>query len=129
VEEIPQEHAYLQQLRAAPQATFIGQRPWRFAVVDLARVISFQQFVVESRILVPDNVAAFDFEAKLRYTLQVPTPRNVAVSQGPGNQYTLSSLDVNLRIAGQAQAETPQGRILGFVISHGVPWMQVVAFR
>ena len=120
---------YTTEMQQIPQTAFLGSRPWRFAVVDLTRVVGFQQYITESRVTVPPEVTEGDQGALLRFTIQRPGTHNVAVGQSPNHQFSLSSRDINLRVVADAQADTPQGKVFGFVIGHGIPWMQVVSLN
>jgi hypothetical protein len=121
--------AYVAEVTAIPQIAMLGTRPWAIKVVDLRHVVGFQLHVKEERISVPAGVAD-DPCALLRYSLRKPAPGKVAMIAGPfENQVTITAPDTNLQVVGQMNADHPLGKVLGFIIGGGIPWIQVVAFQ
>ena len=104
----------------------MGTRLWDVKLVDLAGIVSFQTTIVEERLSMPSTPT---MDALLRLCLAPRSKYTVAIAAGPGNTFTLSSPNTNLRVSGIVNGDSPQGPFYGFVANHGLPWVQIVSYQ
>lgn len=130
---LPEGHDdYVSRLAALPQAALLGELAWEPRLVDLTRVVGFQRMLVEERVKLEPGLPEGDFGTLLKFTLQEPRKHRVLIQTplGPGkHEYIAVSESPNLRVTADAQADTEQGRLLGFLIGHGLPWIQVAVWE
>jgi hypothetical protein len=113
------------------QAAF-RQFNWQLAVVDLQRVLAFQPSVLhgESRVA---NARADDWQGLFSICLPEPQAENLVGNfDQRGNAFTFTSVNPNLRLAGQGTADVNPAqpvKLFGFAISYGLPFVQVAEYQ